>query len=325
MNAKFNCSIKKSPHLFQLLSSMFQKKSFKNKELICDERSTWMIYGRDLMRFHAFDKKAFLCFDCEPLMAWSVGDYDVCLMKGRLTPAFYALSDEFEFDLAFCENLPQLSKPGIALFDMDSTAIQIECIDEIAKRIGVGAQVAAITERAMQGELDFEDSLRSRVKILKGTPVKILDEIRSTIPYMSGMHHLTTTLQDWGWKVAIASGGFTCFSDQVKQDLKLDFACSNQLVIENGFLTGELEGTIVDGQQKAAILLELAKRYHIPLSNTIAVGDGANDLAMMAQAGLGIAYHAKPSVQASAQVAIRHADLIGVMCVLSASLVPNIE
>lgn len=224
-------------------------------------------------------------------------------------------------DCASITVLPELAKPGLIVMDMDSTAIQIECIDEIAKLAGVGELVSEITERAMQGELDFEASLRERVAALKGADESILSQVRQTLPLMPELVELVNTLKALGWKTAIASGGFTYFSDHLKEMLGLDFAQSNTLEIVDGKLTGKVLGDIVSAETKADILVTLADEYDVEPHNTVAVGDGANDLVMMATSGLGIAYHAKPKVQQQAQTAICHAGLGGVVCILSAALV----
>lgn len=204
--------------------------------------------------------------------------------------------------------------------DMDSTAIQIECIDEIAKLAGVGELVSEVTERAMQGELDFEQSLRQRVAALKGADESILEQVRSTLPLMPDLEELVNTLSALGWKTAIASGGFTYFSDYLKDSLDLDHAQSNTLEIIDGKLTGQVLGDVVSATTKADILLELADKYNVEVHNTVAVGDGANDLVMMDIAGLGVAYHAKPKVEERAQTAVRFSGLGGVLCILSAKL-----
>ena len=203
--------------------------------------------------------------------------------------------------------------------DMDSTAIQIECIDEIAKLAGTGELVSAITESAMRGELDFEQSLRRRVGTLKGAPESILQQVRSNLPLMPGLEETIRTLQQHGWKTAIASGGFTYFADYLKDLLQLDFAVSNQFDIENGKLTGFVKGDVVDAQYKAAVLQRLRDKYGIAPQNSIAIGDGANDLAMMNAAGLGVAFHAKPKVQQQAQVVVNFADLTALLCLLTAN------
>ena len=212
---------------------------------------------------------------------------------------------------------PTLLKPGLVVLDMDSTSITIECIDEIAKLADVGEQVAEITELAMQGKLDFSESLRSRVSKLKGIEVSLLDSIANNLPLMPGMADLAKSFKQHGWRVAIASGGFTYFADNLKMQLGLDAAVSNTLVIEDGKLTGEVAGTIVDAQVKADTVEALAKEYDIELSQTIAIGDGANDLVMMKKSALGIAYHAKPVVQQQADVAINCGDLRSVIALLS--------
>ena len=203
--------------------------------------------------------------------------------------------------------------------DMDSTAIQIECIDEIAKLAGVGELVSAITESAMRGELDFEQSLRRRVGTLKGAPESILQQVRENLPLMPGLVETIQTLQKYGWKTAIASGGFTYFADYLKALLQLDFAASNQFDIEDGKLTGLVKGDVVDAQYKAKTLQRLLEKYGIDSQHSIAIGDGANDLAMMNVAGLGVAFHAKPKVQQQAQIVVNFADLTALLCLLSAN------
>ena len=213
----------------------------------------------------------------------------------------------------------KLSEKGLLVMDMDSTVIQIECIDEIAKLAGTGELVSAITESAMRGELDFEQSLRRRVRTLKGAPETILQQVREKLPLMPGLIETIKTLQQHGWKTAIASGGFTYFADYLKSLFNLDFAASNQFEIIDGTLTGNVKGSVVDAQYKANTLQKLAEEYNIPRKNTLAIGDGANDLAMMKVAGLGVAFHAKPKVQQQAQIVVNFADLTALLCLLSAN------
>lgn len=283
----------------------------------------WIIYGSHLSPLHTKDIDFFVGMTTKVIRTWKVGDYEVAAIAGEMTPEHKIIVDELGLDYAEIKDIPDLSNPGIILFDMDSTAIEIECIDEIAKLAGVGEQVSEVTERAMLGELDFKESLIQRVSTLEGASESILAQVKETLPFMPEIRELVMTMQNYGWKVAIASGGFTYFSDYLKEELNLVHAQSNQLEIIEGKLTGKVLGDIVSAETKADILIELADKYDIEMSNTVAVGDGANDLVMMSAAGLGIAYHAKPKVQEQAQAAVRYADLGGVACILSASLLMN--
>ena len=256
----------------------------------------------------------FQCFD-----AWNVAHNTVVLLKGEWREDFPRAAHELGLDIALLDFEAKLSEKGLLVMDMDSTAIQIECIDEIAKLAGTGELVSAITESAMRGELDFEQSLRRRVGTLKGAPESILQQVRSNLPLMPGLEETIRTLKQHGWKTAIASGGFTYFADYLKDLLQLDFAVSNQFDIENGKLTGLVKGDVVDAQYKAAVLQRLRDEYAIAPQHSIAIGDGANDLAMMKIAGLGVAFHAKPKVQQQAQVVVNFADLTALLCLLTAN------
>nr|WP_279009049.1 phosphoserine phosphatase SerB [Aeromonas jandaei] len=238
----------------------------------------------------------------------------------RFSPELVAVLKErvWEIDLCHLPALPTLSEPGLLVMDMDSTAIRIECIDEIARLAGVGDQVAAVTAAAMQGKLEFADSLRNRVALLEGAPVAILDEVAAWMPWMPGLQLMVDTLKQAGWRVAIASGGFTRFAGQLQRELGLDAIFANELAVEGGQLTGKVSGRIVDASVKAEVLQQLAAEYAIAPAQTVAIGDGANDLKMMAVAGLGIAIHAKPLVRAQAAATLNHHDLEGVLCLLSA-------
>ena len=214
-----------------------------------------------------------------------------------------------KIEAALIENAPRLSQPGILVMDMDSTTIEIECIDEIAILAGVGKQVAAVTEQAMLGELDFAQSLYQRVATLEGASESILAEVAKDIPLMNGLETLVDALKVHGWKIAIASGGFTYFADHLKELLALDAAHANTLEIMNGKLTGKILGDVVDAQAKADCLFYLQNKYNLPKEQTVAMGDGANDLVMMAAAHLGVAFHAKPLVLAKADSAINTSGL----------------
>ena len=279
----------------------------------------FILYGTklDITNLEKFQQKCgqnFQIFD-----VWMVEQNIVVLLKGQWFAEFVNFAHDVEVDIAKLGFSPKLSQAGLLVMDMDSTAIQIECIDEIAKLAGVGELVSAITESAMRGELDFEQSLRRRVGTLKGAPENILQQVRENLPLMPGLVETIQTLQKYGWKTAIASGGFTYFADYLKALLQLDFAASNQFDIEDGKLTGLVKGDVVDAQYKAKTLQHLLEEYSIDSQYSIAIGDGANDLAMMNVAGLGVAFHAKPKVQQQAQIVVNFADLTALLCLLSAN------
>ncbi|SFP68935.1 phosphoserine phosphatase [Ruminobacter amylophilus] len=234
----------------------------------------------------------------------------------ELNRAFKAFTGDA--DVIHVKNIPDLSKPGVILLDMDSTCIQIECIDEIAKAYGVGKQISEITSMAMHGKLDFKQSLRKRVGLLKYAPVSILDKIRNSLPIMPGFPELIRLLQSKGWKTAIASGGFMPFVNKLKEDFGLDLVRANTFEIEGDHLTGGLIGEIVDSTVKVATLHELCAKYDIPKEQSIAVGDGANDLPMINESGLGFAIHAKPIVREKATATINTLGLDAIVCVLTA-------
>ena len=283
--------------------------------------SGWLLYGRHLDKSCLTDYQHRLGAAMVIVSAWEIEDYQVLRLAGSLTARAAKLAHDMMLDVAPLGHIPHLKTPGLLVMDMDSTAIQIECIDEIAKLAGSGELVAEVTERAMRGELDFSASLRQRVATLKGADANILKQVRDELPLMPGLRSLVQKLQALGWHVAIASGGFTYFAEYLRDTLHLSAVAANELEIRDGKLTGEVLGDIVDAQYKAKTLKQLAERFDIAPEQTIAVGDGANDLPMIKTAGLGIAYHAKPKVNEQAAVSIRHADLMGVFCILSGSLV----
>lgn len=289
------------------------------------DTATCVLFGENL---HQGDWSAFCTSLGEalmPLAGWRIAGIDVLALSLPYNAELQALCWQYGWDIAPLDHPITLKAQGVLVMDMDSTAIEIECIDEIAKLAGVGEEVAQVTERAMQGELDFEASLRQRVATLEGASESILSEVKRQLPLMPGLQDLSMFLQHHGWFVAIASGGFTYFAEVLKDKLDLSDIKANELEIEEGILTGKIKGEVVDAQSKADFLLALSERYQVVPSNTLAIGDGANDLPMIAQAGLGIAYHAKPSVQAQAPMAIRFTDLRGVIAVLSASLYTSFQ
>ena len=198
-------------------------------------------------------------------------------------------------------------------FDMDSTLIQTECIDELAERAGVGEQVKAITERAMRGEIDFKESFTERVALLKGLDESVMKDIAENLPITEGVERLMFVLKHYGYKIAILSGGFTYFGEYLKQRFGIDYVYANELEIKDGKLTGKYIGEVVDGKRKAELLRLLAQVEKVDIAQTIAVGDGANDLPMLSTAGLGIAFHAKPKVVENAEQSINTIGLDGVL------------
>lgn len=282
--------------------------------------SGWLLYGRGLDKARISDFQHRLGAAIVVVSSWRIDDYQVVRIAGSLTGRIKRVADEFQMDVVPLGNIPKLRSPGLLMMDMDSTAIQIECIDEIARLAGVGDEVAEVTERAMQGELDFSESLKARVGLLAGADAAILQQVLDTLPLMPGLTSLARKLQAMDWHVAIASGGFTFYANHLKDSLRLIAVYANQLEIKDGKLTGKVKGPVVDAKYKAQALVKLAEFLNIPIEQTVAIGDGANDLKMLKKAGLGIAFHAKPKVYARAKVAIRHADLMGVMCTLSGGL-----
>ena len=220
-------------------------------------------------------------------------------------------------DLNLLPLMPKLAQPGLLLMDMDSTAIQIECIDEIAKLAGVGEQVAEVTELAMQGKLDFAESLRARVATLNGQPESILAQVAAAIPLTPGLEPLIAALHRRNWLVGIVSGGFTYFTSRLERQLGLDFTLANTMGIDHGVLTGSVSGEIVDASVKERTLRQWAERQQIPLAQCVAAGDGANDLKMLAAAGLGVAFHAKPVVRAQAAAAINRGGIEAIYYMLA--------
>ncbi len=204
----------------------------------------------------------------------------------------------------------------LIVFDMDSTLVDAEIIDEIAKYAGVEEEVKKITEKAMKGEIDFKTALIERVKLLKGLPVEVLEKIYRNIKLTEGAKELIQALKKAGYKVAVVSGGFTYFTDRLKEELGLDYAFGNELEIENGKLTGRIKGRIIDAEEKARIIEEIAKKEGISKENVVAVGDGANDRIMIENAGLGIAFNAKDVLKEVADGTLSKENLIGLACVL---------
>jgi phosphoserine phosphatase len=229
------------------------------------------------------------------------------------------LAHQYDIDIAFQEDNIFRRNRRLVVFDMDSTLIDAEVIDELAIEAGVGQQVAEITEAAMQGKLDFKQSFEQRLALLEGLDASVLQKIAQRLQLNEGAEHLISTLKKLGYKTAIVSGGFSFFGEYLQEILGVDYVYANQLDIENGKVTGRVKGDIIDGQRKADLLRELAERDGLMLEQVIAVGDGANDLPMLDIAGLGIAFRAKPLVEASAKQAISSLGLDGILYLLGYS------
>jgi len=233
--------------------------------------------------------------------------------RDAMRAAFLHIAQEHDVDIAFqADDLYRRNRRLVA-FDMDSTLIQTEVIDELARAAGVGPAVAEITERAMRGELDFKESLRQRLALIEGLDAALLAEIAERLPLTDGAERLIQVLRKIGYKIAILSGGFTYFGEHLKKRLGIDYVYANELEIVDGKLTGQVVGDIVDGDKKAELLRAIAARENISLKQVIAVGDGANDLPMLSIAGLGVAFRAKPIVKQSARQALSAAGLDGIL------------
>jgi phosphoserine phosphatase len=224
------------------------------------------------------------------------------------------MGNETGMDFSFQKDTMYRRMRRLICFDMDSTLIQAECIDELARRHGVYDQVAAITESAMRGEIDFKESFTKRVALLKGLDISVMQDIAEHLPITEGTDRLMSVLKTCGYKIAILSGGFTFFGEYLQRKYGIDYVYANELEVgEDGKLTGRYVGEVVDGRRKADLLKLIAQTEKVNLAQTIAVGDGANDLPMLNEAGLGIAFHAKPRVKESARQSISTIGLDGVL------------
>jgi len=236
-----------------------------------------------------------------------------------MTGKLLSISSDFGVDIAVQkENIFRRSK-RLVVMDMDSTLIQVEVIDELAKAAGHGEEVSGITSKAMNGELSFNESLNKRVELLRGLDENVLDEIYHNIPFTPGAKKLVKILKKLGYKTAVISGGFTFFTDRLKNELGLDYAFANELEIKDGKLTGKVLGEIINGESKAEILEDIADKENISLDQVVAIGDGANDLLMLDKAGLGIAFNAHKTVREKADYNISQKNLDSIIYLLGIS------
>ena len=258
------------------------------------------------MPLHEDDRAAKACIELS--VRGSLTDESRSAMQER----FMNLS-ELGLDVSFQKDDIYRRSRRLICFDMDSTLIETEVIDELAERTGVGDEVRAITASAMRGEIDFRESFTRRVALLKGLDVAVMDEIARNLPITEGLERMMTILKRVGYKTAILSGGFTYFGNYLRQKYGFDYVYANELEVENGRLTGRYAGEIVDGRRKAELLRLLCQFEGINIAQSVAVGDGANDLPMLNLAGLGIAFHAKPKVKAGVRQAISTIGLDGIL------------
>lgn len=248
-------------------------------------------------------------FECVEIMTSVPEQIDWNVLKKELIK----IGSKHSTDVAFLKDNVFRRSKRLIVFDMDSTLIQAEVINEMAKACGAGDKVSAVTQKAMNGEIDFDESLRERVACLKGLDVKTMQEILENLPLTQGVEDFLKTIKALGLKVAVISGGFTFFTHALKTKLGLDYAFGNELEIEDGVLTGRVKGTIVNADQKAFLLKFIAQQEGIHPEQVVAIGDGANDLPMLASAGLGIAFHAKDIVKQAAQSQLSYGPMTSIL------------
>ena len=269
-------------------------------------------HGANIERIHRLSEGGLACVE----LAVSLADAS---SEAALKRELLAAAGQGAFDCALQkESLLRRSK-RLVVMDMDSTLIRIEVIDELARAHGVGDQVSGITRRAMQGEIDYNQSLRERVALLKGLDARVLQDLADNLPLTEGAETLLRVLKRLGYRTAVISGGFSVAAEALQKRLGIDFAWSNTLEISAGKLTGKVLGPIVNAQRKAELLTELSAREGVPLDQVIAIGDGANDLLMLQKAGHGIAFHAKPKLREAAHTSISAMGLDAILYLLGIS------
>ncbi|TDA30878.1 MAG: phosphoserine phosphatase SerB [Archaeoglobi archaeon] len=241
-----------------------------------------------------------------------IGNADITKLRRELLKE----GEKLGLDIVIQDYQIASKEKRLIVFDLDSTLIEAEIIDELAKEAGVEREVKELTRRAMNGEMSFKEALQERVKLLKGLPVEVLERIYSRIEFTEGAKELISALKRAGYKIAVVSGSFTYFTNKIKEELGIDYAFGNELEIVDGKLTGRVVGRIIDAEEKARIVEEIAKKEEIKIENVVAVGDGANDRIMIEKAGLGIAFNAKEVLKEIADGSISKSNLIGLASVL---------
>jgi len=306
---------------YQLIEEKDSEVSFNsNEKFILNCISTSKLtpkFLRDVARTLATNKINILRIDNMSQRSFKSLEMTTTIPDGidlqKLKKDLMGLSVSHQVDLAFLKDNVFRRSKRLIVFDMDSTLIQSEVIDEMAKVLGVGEEVSKITKRAMEGEIDFDQSLTLRVSKLKGLTVEKMKVILDNLELTQGAEHFIKRVKSLGYKVGIISGGFSFFADALREKLGLDYAFSNELEIQNGALTGKVLGTIINAQQKAMLLKLIAQQEKISMEQVVAIGDGANDLQMLSLAGLGIAYHAKEIVKKEANHHMSHGPMTSIL------------
>lgn len=268
-----------------------------------------LILASNNINIHRIDRVSPDDFCSVEILTTVPTNVDINKVKGSLIEC----SNDHRVDVAFLKDNIFRRAKRLIVFDMDSTLIQAEVIDEMAKVYGVGEEVSHVTEKAMNGEIDFNEALRERVSKLEGLELKKMEEILHDLPLTPGVEDFIKTIKSLGYKVAVISGGFSYFANALKEKLGLDYAFANELKIVDGKLTGEIEGTIVNAEQKAMLTKLIAQQEGINMEQVVAIGDGANDLPMLAAAGLGIAFHAKEVVKKKASQHMSHGPMTSIL------------
>ena len=303
-----------SAHVITLMSDKFNLESISNLTKLLSDNKFSVCKIKNLSdKYRSIDAVEAKSLNLELHVTGSQISQEV------IRKALQKLSNSHLIDITIQPERSGNFPPSLVAFDMDSTLIDAEVIDELALEAGVGEQVAAITESAMRGEIDFQQSFATRVSLLEGLSADALTAVADRLQLNPGAEVLLKNLKYLGFKTAIISGGFTFFARHLQSRLDIDYVYANHLDIAAGAVTGKVVGEIIDGQRKAQILTEIARREGLAVKQVVAVGDGANDLPMLGIAGLGIAYRAKPRVRAEAKQAISNNSLAAVLCILGYS------